>query len=409
MWGLAAGFYLVALFHRMSLGVASIEAHDRLGLGPDAIALLSALQLGLYLLMTIPAGLAADRIGPRRALAGGLILMAAGETIFGLAHDPAVALAGRGLVGVGDAFIFLSVLRLAQSWFPPSRYAVMACLTGLAGALGQIGTTVPLGAALDGLGWTSTFVATGVVTGVLAAACLWLVRDRPGAAADPRPAAAPAHGIVRTLRLAWATRATRHGFWTHLALMGPFVAVTALWGIPWLVRAQGVDAASARALVMLAVISFAAAAPVAGLVVARRPAWRMPVLTTLAGAQALAWAAALLWPADATPRTLIAVALCLTGAAGGASMLAFDIAREGNPAERGGSATGLANTGGFLAAVGVQLAVAGILRLQGGGGDLQEALLVLPLLSVVGLAQMTRHARRARVAAGRPQEAVGTA
>src|SRR5680860_649362 len=177
VWGLAASFYLVALFHRMSLGVASLDAQRRFDLAPGTIATLSALQLGLYLVMTIPAGLAADRIGPRRALAIGLVLMAVGETAFGLASTATPALAGRALVGVGDAFMFLSVLRLAQNWFPAHRYALLASLTGLAGAIGQIGTTVPLGLSLDGAGWTATFVTSGVVTALLAVACLRGIRD----------------------------------------------------------------------------------------------------------------------------------------------------------------------------------------------------------------------------------------
>ena len=181
VWGLAAGFYLVALFHRMSLGVASLDAQARFDLGPGTIATLSALQLGLYLAMTIPAGLAADRIGPRRALAIGLLLMGAGEIAFGLATSAPLALGGRALVGVGDAFMFLSVLRIAQSWFPAHRYALLASLTGMAGAIGQIGTTVPLGLSLEGAGWTATFAGTGVLTALLALACLRWVRDRPRA------------------------------------------------------------------------------------------------------------------------------------------------------------------------------------------------------------------------------------
>src|SRR5680860_247718 len=102
VWGLAASFYLVALFHRMSLGVASLDAQRRFDLAPGTIATLSALQLGLYLVMTIPAGLAADRIGPRRALAIGLVLMAAGEP----------GERGQQRVAVGRE----PVLRQAQNW-----------------------------------------------------------------------------------------------------------------------------------------------------------------------------------------------------------------------------------------------------------------------------------------------------
>ena len=192
--GLAASFYLVALFHRMSLGVASLDAQRRFDLAPGTIATLSALQLGLYLVMTIPAGLAADRIGPRRALAIGLVLMAAGETTFGLATSATPALAGRALVGVGDAFMFLSVLRLAQNWFPAHRYALLASLTGLAGAIGQIGTTVPLGLSLDGAGWTATFVTSGVVTALLrspACGASAIARPEPPPPGPRRPGARP--------------------------------------------------------------------------------------------------------------------------------------------------------------------------------------------------------------------------
>src|SRR5690242_2841147 len=68
MWALAAAFYLVAIFHRMSLGVASIDASERFGVSTGAIALLSTVQLGVYLVMQIPAGVLADRLGPRRSL-----------------------------------------------------------------------------------------------------------------------------------------------------------------------------------------------------------------------------------------------------------------------------------------------------------------------------------------------------
>ena len=53
MWALAAAFYLVAIFHRMSLGVASLDASERFGVSTSAIALLSTVQLAVYLAMQI--------------------------------------------------------------------------------------------------------------------------------------------------------------------------------------------------------------------------------------------------------------------------------------------------------------------------------------------------------------------
>jgi MFS family permease len=381
VWGLAAGFYLVALFHRMSLGVASLDARERFDLSAGDIATLSALQLGLYLAMTIPAGLAADRIGPRRALAIGLVLMAVGETAFGLATAAPLALGGRALVGVGDAFMFLSVLRLAQSWFPAARYALLASLTGMAGAIGQIGTTVPLGLALDGASWTATFAGTGVLTGALAIACVRLIQDRPDGA--PAPARATHAPVIATLRAAWARPGTRLAFWTHFGLMGPFVAITALWGYPYLVTSQGVAPGSARALLAACVVAFGATAPLIGALAGRRPGLRQPLLRGVAAAGIALWAPALLWPGGTPPVALVAAALVATGVGGAASMLAFDVAREGNPAAVGGSATGLANTGGFTMAVATQL-VAGRLLDSGVAAGIPVAL--LPMVALMALA-----------------------
>ncbi|HMN98816.1 MAG TPA: MFS transporter [Miltoncostaeaceae bacterium] len=379
-WGLAASFYLVALFHRMSLGVASLDAQERFGLSAGTIATLSALQLGLYLAWTIPAGLAADRIGPRRALTIGLVLMAVGETAFGLAAAAPLALGGRALVGVGDAFMFLSVLRIAQNWFPARRYALLASLTGLAGAIGQIGTTVPLGAALEGIGWTATFAGSGALTAALAVLCMRFVRDRPAGA--PAPGGAPdarRMPVGATLRAAWTQPATRRAFWSHFALMGPFVAITALWGYPWLVRAQDVAPATARAWLMLCVVAFGASAPAFGALAARGPAVRDALLRWGAVALAAGWSAALLWPGGHAPAAVVVTALVLTGLAGACAMLSFDVARAGNPSEHAGAATGLANTGGFSAAVATQLAAAAVLHVA----DVPIGVALLPMLGLL--------------------------
>lgn len=408
VWGLAAGFYLVALFHRMSLGVASLDAQHRFDLSAGTIATLSALQLGLYLAFTIPAGLAADRIGPRKALAFGLLLMAIGETTFGLASAAPFALGGRALVGVGDAFMFLSVLRIAQNWFPAHRYALLASLTGLAGAIGQIGTTVPLGLSLDGAGWTATFVTSGVVTAALAVVCLRTVRDRPEGAVAPGAKGAPTHDrILHTLRAAWGRPATRHAFWAHFGLMGPFVAITALWGYPYLVRAQDVAPGVARAWLMICVIAFGASAPLLGAVAGRAPRARTGLLLGATFALTVAWATTLLWPGGHPPAALILGALVVTGIAGACAMLAFDVARAGNPAHSAGSATGLANTGGFTAAVVVQLAAGRMLDM--GAGSIQVALLPMLGLLLLACIQGVRYALPRDGAPGAARAALVTA
>jgi MFS family permease len=383
MWALAAAFYLVAIFHRMSLGVASLDAAERFGVSTSAIALLSTVQLAVYLAMQIPAGLLADRLGPRRSLTLGLLAMGVGELLFAFSPTLAPAVVGRALVGAGDACMFLNVLRVAALWLPPRRYALAAALTAACGAFGQLLSTAPLSAALSDVGWTPTFAASGVLTAVLAILAVNRLQDRPAGAAVQSHAA-----VLPTLLKAWRAPATRHGLWVHFALMAPFVTLTGLWAFPYLVEDQSLGRGTAAGLLAGAVLAFGLSAPVLASLVGRRPQRRGPL--TSAAALILAAGLALLvgWPGGHPPVEVIAAVLCLCGIGGAASMLAFDLAREGSPGA-GGSASGMVNLGGFGAAIVAQSAIG---LLVAAHLDYRIALLPVLILAAWGAVQATRHA-----------------
>jgi MFS family permease len=381
MWALAAAFYVVAIFHRMSLGVASIDAGHRFGVSTSTIALLSIVQLGLYLTMQIPAGLMADRLGPRRTLALGLAILGTGELLFAFSPTLQMAIAGRALVGIGDACMFLNVLRVAAHWLPPHRYALATALTAVCGSLGQLLTTAPLSLALGDLGWTPTFAASGILTAVLAILAVNRLQDRPAGAP-------PAHHapIVPTLKRAWRAPSIRHGLWVHFALNCPFVTLTGLWAYPFLVQGQGVPRATAAAILTAAVVAFGVAAPALGTLAGRNPAYRGRIASAVALATAAALGLVLGWPGH-PPLGLVVGMLVLSGVSGAASMLAFDLARDGVP-NAGGSASGMVNVGGFSAAIVAQAAIGLLISAHLG---YRVALLPLLALVAIGALQTLRH------------------
>jgi MFS family permease len=377
MWALAAAFYLVAIFHRMSLGVASLDASARFGVSTSAIAVLSTVQLAVYLAMQVPAGVLADRFGPRRSLTVGLLAMGTGELLFAFSPTLGPALLGRALVGAGDAAMFLNVLRVAAHWLPPRRYALAAALTAACGAFGQLMSTAPLSAALSGLGWTPTFAASGILTAVLAILAVNRLQDRPDGASAPEQSRL-------ALRRTWQSPATRHGLWVHFALMAPFVTLTGLWAFPYLVEDQGLGRGTAAALLAGAVLAFGLSAPALGALAGLRQQRRGPLTSAAAPLIAAALVLLLAWPGGHPPVGVIAAVLCLTGAGGATSMLAFDIAREG-----GGSASGMVNLGGFGAAIVAQSAIGLLVSIH---LDYRLALAPLAILAAWGAVQATRHA-----------------
>jgi predicted MFS family arabinose efflux permease len=381
MWALAAAFYVVAIFHRMSLGVASLDAGRRFGVSTSTIALLSIVQLGCYVIMQIPAGLLADRLGPRRSLAIGLVALGAGEILFAFSPTLGPALAGRALVGAGDACMFLNVLRVAAHWLPPHRYALATALTGVCGACGQLLTTAPLSAALGDLGWTPTFAASGILTAVLALLAVNRLQDRPAGAA------AAAHApILPTLRRAWRAPSVRHGLWVHFALNCPFVTLTGLWAYPYLVQGQGLARGTAAAILTAAVVAFGVSAPTLGAIAGRMPQRRGELASAVALANAAALGLVLGWPGH-PPLELVVLMLLISGVSAAASMFAFDLAREGAPGA-GGSASGMVNLGGFSATIVAQAAIGLLVSAHLG---YRIALLPLLALMVAGALQTLRH------------------
>jgi len=395
-WGLAVSAYFVAVFHRTSLGVASLEAERRFHTGPSVLAVFVAAQLAVYAALQIPTGAMADRFGPRRMLSAALVFLAAGEALFGWGTNVGTALAGRALVGIGDGLTFLNVLRLVQNWFPAARYGLLTALTSLTGGVGQLVSTEPLRVSLSHFGWVATFTGSAAITTGVAVVVALLVRDRPdGAARLPlrdRPR------MSRAVRHAMATPGTWQGMWAHFALTGPFVVFTALWGYPFLVRAEHDSGQAASFTLGLVVVSAVASAPFVGMLIVRAPRLRSATVKVSALVLVAAWVLLLSWGGGRAPIAVVVGFACITGLGGSTSVIAFDLAREANPPERGGAATGVVNIGGFACAVCADLIIGATLSAFGHGGrdavGYRPAMAVVPVMIALGLVQFWRLGRR---------------
>jgi MFS family permease len=404
IWGVGASAYLVAMLHRMALGVAGSDAAARFDVPVGSLAIFTSLQLVLYLAMQIPAGLLADRFGPRRTLAIGLALMATGEALFAVAHSMGLGLTGRALVGIGDALTFLNVLRLAHAWFPSRLQSLLAALTGFAGALGQLVSTVPLEASLATFGWGGTFLGLAGLTAVLVVVPLTLVQDRPGARrgrrapADGTSAAVIEHApIGRTLADAWRRPATRQGFFVHMATLTPFMVCGAVWGVPYLTGTQDMSRASAATFLLVGSLAFVVTSPLVGLLIGDDARRARIAAVAFPAVSSVAWLVLMLWPGGTVPRGVLLGALVLTGVGAGASMIGFELARRAAPPAASGAAAALVNCGGFSASVVAALVIGRFIG-DGGASATQHAMLPILAAALLGLGGSVFYGRRVAAA-----------
>lgn len=393
MWGIGVGVYFVAITFRTSLGVAGLDAAERFDVNASALSTFSLLQLLVYAGMQIPVGLLVDRWGTKRVLAFGTVLFTLGQFGFALSETYGTALACRALLGCGDAMTFISVLRLGGRWFSARRGPLIGQLAGLVGMAGNLVTTLVLARVLAAAGWTPTF-AGSALGGVLALTLVLLfLRDHPEGHAPAPPTRLGRDYVRRQIADAWREPGTRLGLWAHFTTQFPAMVFLLLWGLPFLVDAQGLGRGTAGGLLTLIVLANMVFGLVYGQVIARHHTARMPIVLGTVAATAGVWALVLAWPGRAPMAVLVALCTVL-GACGPASMVGFDFARPANPPERQGTASGIVNMGGFTASMTTLLAVGVLLDLT--GDDYRAAFSTIFVLQAVGLSQILRLRGRAR-------------
>jgi MFS family permease len=408
VWGIGVFGYLVAVLQRTSFGVVGLEAADRFHAGGAVLSAFTVLQLVVYASLQIPVGLLVDRFGSRIMVSAGAVFMALGQLQIAVAETTVTGIIGRMLVGMGDAMTFVSVLRLVPLWFDGRRAPLMSQLTGVIGQLGQLVSVIPFLALLHAAGWSRAFMTLAGLSLVVIVLVLALLRNAPAGA--PTAHSESPEGTRALLAAAWRQPGTRLGMWSHFTVQFSGNVFALMWGFPFMVAGQGFDSSVAAGLMSFFVAVAILAGPPMGRFVARHPLRRSTLVLGISTLTALAWTAVLVVPGRA-PLWLMAVLVAVLALGGPASMIGFDFARTFNPSHRLGTATGIVNIGGFVAALLTMFLVGYLLDLQHALGlspqgvyslDAFRVALAVQLLVLAGgafaLVRVRRKVRRALAA-----------
>lgn len=196
-------------------------------------SLVFSISAFLYFLLGLPAGLIADRLGPRPVVAGGLLAISLGLVIAAGAGALWQVYLGYSLgVGLGVGFSYVPSVAAVQRWFVRRR----GTASGLAVAGIGVGTLIgaPLAHELiASIGWRRTYLVLAAITAVGAVVAGALIRPPPqryglGPDGDP-PAPGGVNVIAPGFTLAEAIRS--RPFWMIYAgalllsfgLFAPFV------------------------------------------------------------------------------------------------------------------------------------------------------------------------------------------
>jgi nitrate/nitrite transporter NarK len=360
VWGVAVLAYVLAVMQRSSLGVSGVDAQDRFAVSAAVLSTLAVVQIAVYAGLQIPVGIALDRVGPRRLVLLGALLLTIGQAVVALSPTIGPAIVGRVLVGAGDAMTFISVMRLLPMWFSGSLLPQISQWTGNLGQIGQIASAFPFALLLHTVGWDAAFGVAAIASAVGLVLAVVFVRAGPVVVrTDTIPIPRSWGAAFSTFGHALRRPGTQLGFWSHYVTQSSGTVFSLLWGVPML-RGLGYSATEAATFLTVIVVVGFVAGPVLGLLCARFPMRRSNLVLGIVTALSVVWTAVLLWP-DQPPTWLLVLLVVAMGVGGPGSLIGFDFARSFNPVGSLGSANGVVNVGGFLAAFVMMFAIGSLL------------------------------------------------
>ncbi len=372
-WVLALGYILV-YFHRLCTAVVAVDMMRDLAAGATLIGVLASAYFYPYALMQLPAGLLADSLGPRRTITIFFLVAGIGSAVIGLAQTAPVAIAGRLLVGIGVAMLFVPTLKVLASWFTPREFASTTGILVAMGGVGSLTAAAPLAFASARIGWRMSFMAVAALT-VVASACIWLiVRDRPPEGSAEHAAVAEHHdggniGLARGIGM--VLREPR--FWPLAAWFfftsAIFFAYGGLWGGPYLMQVHGMDRAQAGNVLSMIALGMILGSPLHSFLSdrvfrARKPVILLCCLATLGIAAAFAF-----FTASLPVPVLYALTFGLGFFSNAIVVIGFTVTKEMFPLSIAGTATGLVNFFPFMGGAVFQPVLGYLLDLQGKAGD----------------------------------------
>ncbi len=387
---LAALFYTYEYLLRIEPSVMVPQLMEHFTITAGGIGLLQAMYYYAYTPMQAVVGVTTDYFGPKRVLVVAIALCAVGSFIFAGANTIYWASAGRLLIGVGSAFAFVGVLKLAAMWLPANRFALFAGIATSLGMLGALVGDVEMSRVVHGYGWHKVIILSAWAGVILLPIFITLVRERKvDQVTDQKTSFAGfARQFLSVIKNHQLILAGLVGCMLFLSL----TVVAEMWGIPFLRAMTHTSKVSAAKLNSMIFLGWLFGAPFYGWLSDRIKARR---ILLIAGSilAALTFSILLIWP---NLHTIIIVwILFFFGFFSSVEILVFAIGRDLTSVHLVATAMGLINMLIMLGGMVVQPIAAKTLDLAWQGGvhagvrvygvnDYRIALMIVPVGLLIG-------------------------
>jgi MFS family permease len=334
-WLVTAVYYFYQYTLRSAPAVMMPQLSEAFGITAAGVASMAGLFYYGYSPFSLVAGVAMDRLGPRRVVPIGAAAVGIGALMFA-SGNTGLANAGRFIQGAGGVFALVGAAYIAMTHFPASRAATLIGATQMFGMAGGSAGQFVVGPMIAaGVGWSTFWIGMGIA-GLAISVMLYLLLPEPAAAKrqdDWFAGAMSGFGIVFR-----NPQSILCGIIAGLIFI-PTTIFDMVWGVRYLQDARGLEYVDAVMRSATVPFGWIIGCPLLG-AISDRIGRRKPVI--IAGASVLfvclAWI--LYGPANVFPPYVLGL---VAGVGSGAAMLPYTVIKEVNPPALSGTATGVVN------------------------------------------------------------------
>jgi MFS family permease len=396
--------HAVGMLQRSSLSVVRVELSADFMLSATQFGLAASMYFYAYTIGQIPMGYSVDHAGPRLTSSVAFLFVGLGAIVSSLTHDLTLLYVGRFVMGLAGAAIFVSLMKAQSVWFHPNEFATVSGIVALFTNLGALTAQYPLAFLVSLVHWRVIFSGIALFS-LLVAWNIWkYVRDRPDG-----PSFGPASidekekpHLPRELRQILKAPGMPAALAAYCLTQGPYMALSAVWGVSYVMEIYGKDAVFASLLTGCLILGMMGGGILIGCLSdrwgRRRPLLAMTSLLHLAG-----WL--VLLGVDNLPIWAVFASFLGIGLANSSAVLYWTVMKELGPPKSTGLVIAIGNTASFLSSALCTYAIGVLLDFFGNLGVLARyqrafwmcaALVALSLLVLFFLPETGAGARRNR-------------
>ncbi|MGB8806989.1 MAG: MFS transporter [Candidatus Rickettsiella isopodorum] len=263
----AALFFFYEFIQLGMFNSISQELMHDFSINAGQLGFLSATYFYADVIFLLFAGILVDRFSIRIIILRAMIMVVLSTLLFAFSQSFEIAAFSHFIAGIGNAFCFLSCIKLATRWFPSQRLALIIGIIITIAVAGGIVAQTPFALVVHALGWRKA-VLINAGLGVFITLLIYLfVYDYPKHQLSQKmveDVAAKPISIMKSINLSLRNKQnTLAGIYTCLLNL-PIILLGALWGTLYLTQVHHLEKTQASLVATMIFLGTIIGSPLVG-------------------------------------------------------------------------------------------------------------------------------------------------